>query len=794
MKTPTIAVILLAVVTSCRAPTPQQSGRSGPSVRDAAAVPRDVPTEDLAVLSARLRAGLTARGPDYVARTRHRSEDGGPRFTNRLILEASTYLLQHAHNPVQWWPWGEEAFARARALGRPVLLSVGYSTCHWCHVMEEESFEDLEIAGYINANYIAIKVDREALPNVDEAFMAYVQMTTGRGGWPMTVWLTPEGQPFFGGTYFPPRAGSRGSRMGFAEILRENHDAYVRSPGDVADRARAMVARVRDAQRPLPAGDMPTVSALRNAVAMADRRYDALHGGVLGAPKFPSSFPTRMLLRVSRAAAPMGPRALAMATHTLDAMRAGGIYDQLSGGFHRYATDETWLIPHFEKMLYDNALLAVTYLEAAQRLGVQGEGARFAQTARDTLDATLRELGSSDGGFYSGTDADSPVRPGSDRREEGLYFAWTRDELVAILGPALSPLAMGFWGVTEQGNFEGRNVLTQRQSLDAFARAVRLDPSVARTQLERARQQLLTARALRAPPLRDDKLITSWNALTITAFARASIALGDPRYGAISLRCAELFRSAMRDGYPPRLIVAGRSHGRAFAEDAIFLAAAFLDVFELTSDAHWLTLSAELMARTERDYGDPSHGGYFLTAQSQEAPLVRTRSSYDGPVPSPSSVAAGVWSRLALLREDTRASDASERTIRAFSQTIAQQPLALDAMLLAIETRFDRPLEVVIVTPDGEGVHAPSAQPLLTAMRRVWSPSSAVLVGTEARLTALGSQVPWAHSRTLRRGVATAYVCERGTCQLPTTDPRALERQLVALTQASMSTYLSDSP
>ncbi|HEY3233357.1 MAG TPA: thioredoxin domain-containing protein, partial [Polyangiaceae bacterium] len=472
-----------------------------------------------AKLKALLKAALSAKGSGYLPRTRHKNADGTAKYTNRLILESSPYLLQHAHNPVNWFAWGEEAFEHARALHRPIFLSVGYSTCHWCHVMEEESFEDEEIAQYLNQHYIAIKVDREELPDVDAVYMTFLQALTGNGGWPMSVWLTPSRDPFFAGTYFPPRAGARGSRRGFLDLLREQAERFASSPSTVAETARDNVGRLQAASAPEPSGDFPPASLLKTARAQAAQRFDPEFGGGRGAPKFPSSFPIRLLLRVARRAGDAEARR--MAVSTLEHMRQGGIYDQVGGGFHRYSTDARWLVPHFEKMLYDNALLVVAYLDAAQATG----DARLATTVRETLDYLLRDMTGPNGTFYCATDADSPTPNG--RREEGVFFTWTPSELRSALGEDDARAAANWFGVTAGGNFDGRSILFAERRLEDVARELSMAPPVLEARLAGIRTRLLDVRSRRPPPLRDDKVMVAWNGLAVSAFARAALVLGD---------------------------------------------------------------------------------------------------------------------------------------------------------------------------------------------------------------------------------------------------------------------------
>jgi len=449
-RTRGLAVVALAIASSSPGgPAPSPAAATAVSL---ATLPGASPFSP--ELAQRLGTALAAKGPSYRPATRHRTETGGPRYTNRLILEQSPYLEQHAHNPVNWYAWGAEPFAEAARTQRPVLLSIGYSTCHWCHVMEEESFEDEEIAAYLNAHYVAIKVDREERPDLDAVYMTAVEALTGRGGWPMTVWLTADRRPFFAGTYFPPRDGARGSGRGFLGLLGELAESYAARPQDLVARGEELAATLRQRLErggPGAVGDLTFLSA---AVARTAARYDAVNGGTLGAPKFPSSLPVRLLLAQGRRA--REPRLVEMAEHTLASLARGGIHDQLGGGFHRYATDPAWRVPHFEKMLYDNALLTLAYLDGYQATG-EGE---FARIAAEILDYVRREMTSADGAFYAATDADSPGPHGE--REEGRFFTWTPAEIEAALAPAQAGPVLTYYGVSTAGNFAGRNVLYER--------------------------------------------------------------------------------------------------------------------------------------------------------------------------------------------------------------------------------------------------------------------------------------------------------------------------------------------
>ena len=701
-------------------------------------------------LARRLADAIAARGPSYAPRTHHLAPDGRPRFTNRLVLERSPYLLQHAHNPVSWWAWGDAPFEEARRTGRPVFLSVGYSTCHWCHVMEGESFEDLEIARVLNERFVPIKVDREERPDVDAVYMTAVQLLTGGGGWPMSVWLTPDREPFFGGTYFPPRDGARGAMRGFLSILREIADLYGRDPGRVRAATGSLVQAVRTAlaAHGAPAADLPGPEPIEAALAAWRLAFDAAHGGLRGAPKFPSSLPVRVLLRHHRRTRDEG--SLRMATLTLEKMAAGGIHDQLAGGFHRYATDAEWLVPHFEKMLYDNALLAVAYAEAHQVTGRRD----LARVARTTLEYLVRDMSSPEGALYSATDADS-------EGEEGRFFVWTPAEIRAVLGGDADRF-LRFHGVDDAGNFEGRSILwVPRPDEDEWAA------------LAPARAALLAARGRRPPPLRDEKVLAGWNGLAISALAFGGRVLGEPRFVAAAARAADFVLGRMvRDGRLQRTWLAGEAGIPAFLEDHAFLAAGLLDLHEATFDPRWLAAAVDLSDRQERLFGDAG-GAWFQTAGDHDRLLAREKPTHDGAEPSGASVAILNALRLHAFTTDARWWDVAARALRHYAGALEAQPTSLGEMLLAVDFATDAPREVVIVWP--EGTAAP--EPFLAVLRRTFLPNRALTGGAEPDVPRLGPLAAVAAGKVAAGG-PTAYVCERGACRLPAISPEKLASQL----------------
>jgi uncharacterized protein YyaL (SSP411 family) len=719
-------------------------------------------------LTERLRAALAAKGATYVPRTRH-LVGKAPKYTNRLILETSPYLLQHAHNPVDWHAWGDEAFAEARRRGVPLFVSIGYSTCHWCHVMEVESFEDEEIARFMNGHYVCIKVDREQRPDIDAVYMSAVQALTGSGGWPMSVWLTPDRAPFFGGTYFPPRDGDRGASQGFLTLLRQLSETYQKDPARIAQQAATLASAVRrdlegqavattTSSAPAPAasvlsGGLPDAGAIAQAVVTFERSFDAQNGGLRGAPKFPSSLSVRLLLRDHRRTG--DAEALRMAIVTLERMAGGGIYDQIGGGFHRYATDAAWLVPHFEKMLYDNALLTVDYLEAYQVTGRPD----FARVGRETLDYLLREMASPEGGFYSATDADSDG-------QEGKYFVWSEAELRSALGAGADRFAR-YYGVTPVGNFQGRNILH-----------VPRPDETERAALDDARKRLYAARARRVAPTRDEKILAAWNGLAISALATGGRLLDDARYVRAATRAADFLLTKLRvGGRLMRSYNDGRATQPGFLEDYAAVAAGLFDLYEASFDPRWLREALALCRETERLFADPAQGGWFTTAADHEKLMARERPRADGPTPSGTSLALMNALRAATFTGDDHWRAIADRALSTLRDALSERPTSLTDALLALDFRTDAVREVVVVWPEEAG--ASSAAPLLSVLRHTFLPNRALAGAAQGdALAALATLAPIVEGKRALRGRSTAYVCERGHCQLPTSDPAVLRRQL----------------
>jgi uncharacterized protein YyaL (SSP411 family) len=653
---------------------------------------------------------------------------------NRLAQETSPYLLQHADNPVDWYAWGEEALARAREQNRPLLVSIGYSACHWCHVMAHESFEDPQIAALMNERFICVKVDREERPDIDAVCMAACQAMTGQGGWPLNVFLTPEQEPFFAGTYFPPapRPGLPSWRM----VLEAIHEAWTDRPQQVREQGARLAAAISaggSVQRAAEAS-VPQ-SAIRDSLHALGQMFDRVHGGWGGAPKFPPHCTLEFLLAAGD---------VELAPATLHAMAAGGIYDQIGGGFARYAVDATWTVPHFEKMLYDNALLARTYLHAWQVT----QEPRFAEVCRETLDWALREMRGPEGAFCSALDADS-------EGVEGRFYVWTVEELRAALGDELGEVAIRHFGATPEGNFEhGANVLEARG-----------DPP---PELPEIRRRLYERRSERVRPGLDDKRLTAWNALMVAALAEAGAALERDDYLSAARGCADFLLRELRDGENNLLRTwkDGRASLAAYLEDHAFLLQALLVLYEATFDERWYVEAVALADAMIERFGDREHGGFFTTAADVPALVSRRKDLEDTPIPSGNSAAALGLLRLARLSGDAAYERQAAGVLALHAEFALRHPLAFGHLLQALDLYLATPREVAIV----------GAGPLTGALRTRFRPHL-VLAGTDADSTA-GTVVALLRDRGLVDGRQAAYVCERFSCQLPVTDLQALEALL----------------
>lgn len=616
-------------------------------------------------LQQQLHTALKARGPGYQPRTRHFNADGSPTFTNRLIQEDSPYLLQHAHNPVNWYAWGPEAFARAKRENKPVFLSIGYSTCHWCHVMERESFEDLEVARFLNTHFIAIKVDRERRPDVDNLYMTAVQITTGRGGWPMSSMLTPDGKTFFGGTYFP--------RDRFLEILHKVADLWKSDRAGLQAQAERIAQAVRATTRTAKAAGQVGDGAVKAAVSALLARHDDLQGGLGQAPKFPNE--PKYLLLLDTALRHPDKKVIDLIDFDLDAMARGGIYDQVGGGFHRYSTDNAWLVPHFEKMLYNQAQLARVYVQAWRLTGNAG----FARTARQTLDYVLRDMRSPEGGFYSATDADSDGR-------EGRFFLWTPAQIRAALPADDARLAIELFGVTEAGNFDGSNILHLPLPLAEVARQHHLSLPKLLNRVDRIRQRLYQVREQRVHPGRDEKILTAWNGMMITALAEAAELLDDARYQQAAVRAADfLWQVNRRDNDRLwRARLHDRSSVAASQEDYAWLAEACIRLYDLTQQDRWLERAQALVKTMNTLFWDTQAGGYFMNTAGGDTPVMaRPKDDTDGAVPAANAVALDVLARLFRRTGETAYETRAEALLAAFAGSINDNPAAYTTLLRA---------------------------------------------------------------------------------------------------------------
>jgi uncharacterized protein YyaL (SSP411 family) len=663
---------------------------------------------------------------------------------NRLSRETSPYLLQHRDNPVDWYPWGEEALARARDEDRPILLSVGYSACHWCHVMERESFEDPETAAYMNEHFVNVKVDREERPDVDALYMEAVQAIGGQGGWPMTVFLDPDGVPFYGGTYFPPDEG-RGMPS-FRMVMEAVVDAFERKRDEIDERAPEMRARLGAIGRVQPVGESPEAAVLEQAVERLLMAADRERGGFGGAPKFPPASALELLLA-------RGERETV--ERTLDAMLAGGIYDQIGGGFARYSVDAAWQVPHFEKMLYDNALLARAYLHGWQAFGHE----RYRRACEETLDWALREMRGPEGGFYSALDADS-------EGEEGRFYVWTPDEIRQALDGAGAGDAnridfstqqvetlMRFYGVGESGNFEGRNILHLAGGWDTE------EPEA----LDEMRRALYEARAKRVWPGLDDKRLASWDALTVAALAEAGALLERDDYLEAARACADFIWEQMRDsdGKLLRTYKDGRAHLNAYLEDHAYLLEALLTLYETTFEQRWFDRARDVAETTIARFGDPDRGGFFSTSDDHESLIARRKEVGDHPIPSGNSSAAMGLLRLAALTGERSYEEQAEGVFRLFAKPAAQRPEAFAHLLRAIDFHLSPVKEVALIGND--------LTELARTVRSQHRPHLVLAGGPE------GSTAPeLLQNRTKLNNRSTAYVCESFTCKQPVTDVTSL--------------------
>lgn len=721
------------------------------------------------VLRQKLQVALVNKGTDYKPRTKHLLPDGSPKYTNRLILESSPYLLQHAHNPVDWYAWGDAAFEAAGKMNRPILLSVGYSTCHWCHVMEEESFEDEEIARFLNENYISIKVDREERPDVDAIYMAAVQAIAGSGGWPMTVWLTPDRKPFYGGSYYPARDGDRGALAGFLTLLQKIASLYHTENSKIQDAGTALTNAIQQELTPKSGDRLPGPKLIHSAMVDYKAYHDPDNGGMSGKPKFPSNMPVRLLLRYYRRSG--DEKVLNIARLTLEKMAAGGIYDQVGGGFHRYSTDALWLVPHFEKMLYDNALLVMDYLEGYQVTGKDN----FKRIAEEILLYIKQDMTAPGGVFYSATDADSLNPDGL--REEGYYFTWTPDELDSILGDDRAKIVKAFYAVGGTPNFEGRYILHTPQTPEKTAKALGIAQEYLLKTIAEAKEMLYQQRNLRPLPIRDEKILTAWNGLMISAHARAGLILGNKAYAEQAEQAADfILQHLYRKGKLYRSYKDGKARHLAYLDDYAFFTAALIDLYEATHKIRWLKKAIELEKVLQANFEDGDKGGFFMADKNLTGLIARAKPNYDGAEPSGNSIALLNLLRLGqyTTKDDYRVR--AEKMLTTFLGSESPRPLSLSEMLIALDFYSDEVKEIVIVSPAGK---AKDAKQYVAAFGKKFLPNRTLTVAVEGdELDGHAAVIPFAKKKSTLMGKATAYVCSKGICNLPATDPALFSEQL----------------
>jgi uncharacterized protein YyaL (SSP411 family) len=696
--------------------------------------------------------------------------------TNRLSGEKSPYLLQHAHNPVDWYPWGAEAFEKAKREDKPIFLSIGYSTCHWCHVMERESFESEEIAEVLNRDFVPVKVDREERPDVDRIYMMFVQATSGGGGWPMSVFLTPELKPFFGGTYFPP--DNRYGRPGFRYILEQLANAWRGDRARIQQSSDEILEQLQRYTEGRSGSDELSARALESGYFVFRRIFDTKLGGFGGAPKFPRPSVLNFLLRYYKHA--NNEEALEMVLLTLREMAKGGMNDQLGGGFHRYSVDANWFVPHFEKMLYDQAQLAISYIEAYQITGDES----YAGVARDIFEYVLRDMTSPEGGFFSAEDADSVIDPANPHEKgEGAFYIWSYQELEESLGRDVEWFSYMF-GVERDGNvqsdpheeFTGKNILYQAHTIEETARRFDMGVEETAAALDKARRKLMEIRNRRVRPHLDDKVLTAWNGLMVPAFAKGAQALGDARYHQAARRAADFIITRMRSG---GVLLRRHREGEAaipgFLDDYAFFVQALLDLYETGFDLGDLDLAIELTERQIELFMDRVNGGFFSTQAGESDLVLRMKDDYDGAEPSGNSIAALNLLRLAQITGRSDFQQAAQSTLNAFAGRMAQSPETVPQMLVAHLFAQSTPKQIVVAGDRS----SEDTQAMVRHAGRRFLPNRVILLidGDDSRAK-LAAYIPALQRMSPMDGKAAVYVCENYTCQLPVTDVESLDRLL----------------
>jgi len=684
----------------------------------------------------------------------------GKQHTNQLINETSPYLLQHAHNPVDWYPWGPEALERSRKEDKPILLSIGYSACHWCHVMEHESFENEDIAKMMNDNFVCIKVDREERPDLDSIYMNAVQMMTGHGGWPMTMFLTPDLKPFYGGTYYPPE--DRRGMAGFPKVLTAIADSYKNRRPEILASADAITAELKKGDRFVASNELLTTEVLNSAFSALTGSFDQRHGGFGGAPKFPPSMTLMFLLRHHKRT--NSAQALEMVETTLRKMAGGGMYDHLGGGFARYSVDARWLVPHFEKMLYDNALLTRIYLQAYQ----QTKNPLYRRIAEETLEYIIRDMTDRSGGFYSSEDADS-------EGEEGKFYVWTRSEVLDLLGADDGEVFCEFFDVTDEGNFEhGKSILNTPQTLEEFAADKEMSADALTRIINAGKRRLFNVREQRVRPGRDDKTLAAWNGLMLTAFAEAANILGRDDYREIAVRNAEfLTKELMRDGRLLRTYKAGQAKLNGYLEDYAYVIEGLLAVYEATFELRFFTRARELADTMIDQFWDEQDGGFYFTSSDHEELITRTKDYFDNATPSGNSVAAAALLKLAVLTQQHDYSNNAVTILRALRPAMSRYPSAFGYMLSALDFYLSEPKEIAIVGK----LDSHEVRSFAEEVYSRYLPNKVVAAsepGDEAAAAAIRLLI----DRSSVGSTATAYVCRNYTCLAPATTAEELAARL----------------
>lgn len=670
---------------------------------------------------------------------------------NRLVKEKSPYLQQHAYNPVDWYPWGEEAFQKASRENKPVFLSIGYSTCHWCHVMEHESFEDEEVAKILNELFVSIKVDREERPDIDAIYMTVCQAITGSGGWPLNLFLTPEKKPFYAGTYFPKT--ERYGNPGFIAILKQISSLWKTNRESVLNSSEQIVKILQPTAKPSTVNTL-TQDTLKHAYEQLMVNYDTIYGGFGTAPKFPTPHNYTFLLRWWKRS--NDPMALEIVLKTLDRMGRGGICDQLGGGFHRYSTDEYWLVPHFEKMLYDQALLAIAYAETYQATG----NSFIADILKGIFTYVLRDMTSPEGGFYSAEDADS-------EGVEGKYYVWTPDEISKILGEKDAKTFCDFYDVSKEGNFEEKNILHIDKEMNAFARLEGIKPAILQELLEEARVKLLSARGKRIPPHKDDKILTSWNGLMIAALAKGAQALNEPKYTLAAMRAADFILNTLRlkDGSLLKRFRDGEAAISGHLDDYACFVWGLIDLYEASFEVKYLRAAVDLNKLMIVDFWDEKDGGFFFNGRKNEQLIAQTKEIYDGAMPSGNSVALLNNLRLSRITGNPDLERISEQIIRAFAETVNNYPSGYTQFLSALDFALGPSKEIVIA---GEP-NADDTKEILKEIRKRFMPGKVVILHSEKDVF-IEEIATFTRGQNSINGKATAYICENFTCKAPAND------------------------